>query len=64
LIDLDDGLNMNKIIKNYQDSLTNNKLKIADDKVNYLEESIDKIKKENKYMRGTNGSKEALRAEV
>lgn len=33
---LDDGLNMNKIIKNYQDSLTNNKLKIADDKVNYL----------------------------
>lgn len=55
---------MNKIIKNYQDSLTSNKLKIADDKVNYLEESMDKIKKENKYMRGTNGSKEALRAEV
>ena len=38
-------MNMNKIIKNFQESLTNNKLKISDQKINYLEESLDKVKK-------------------
>lgn len=62
--DVDDGMNMNKIIKNFQDSLTNNKLKVADHKINYLEESLDKVKKENENIKNNNGSKEALRLEV
>jgi hypothetical protein len=60
----DDGMNMNKVIKNFQDSLVKNKLKDADHKINYLELSIDKVKKENKNMKNNNGSKEALRIEV
>lgn len=57
-------MDMNKIIKHFQDSLTNNKLKVADNKINYLEESLDKAKRENQNMKNSNGSKEALRAEV
>jgi F0F1-type ATP synthase membrane subunit b/b' len=57
-------MDMNKIIKHFQDGLTNNKLKVADNKINYLEESLDKAKRENQNMKNNNGSKEALRAEV
>ncbi len=57
-------MDMNKIIKHFQDSLINNRLKVADNKINYLEESLDKAKRENQNMKNNNGSKEALRAEV
>lgn len=50
-------MNMNKIIKNFQDSLAKNKLKDADHKINFLEQSVDKIKKENQNMKNKNGSK-------
>ena len=30
-------MDMNKIIKRFQDSLTDNKLKVADSKINFLE---------------------------
>lgn len=55
---------MNKLIKNFNEDLTKNRLKNADSKINYLEESYDQIKKENKKMRNKNGLKEALRSEV
>jgi archaellum component FlaC len=55
---------MNKLIKNFNDHLVKKQLKNADNKVNYLEESYDKIKKENQSMRNRNGLKEALRSEV
>jgi predicted RNase H-like nuclease (RuvC/YqgF family) len=37
---------------------------VADNKINFLEESLDKAKQENVNMKNNNGSKEALRAEV
>lgn len=40
-----DGTNMNKLIKNFNDDLIKKQLKNADSKINYLEESYDKIKK-------------------
>jgi archaellum component FlaC len=55
---------MNKIIKNFNEDLFKKQLQNADSKINYLEESYHKIKKENSKMKGNNGSKEALRAEV
>lgn len=36
---------MNKIIKDFNNSLVNKKLKAADSKISYLEQSYDKIKK-------------------
>lgn len=36
---------MNKLIKNFNDDLVKKQLKNADSKINYLEESYDKIKK-------------------
>lgn len=53
---------MNKLIKNFQESLVNNRLKVADTKINFLEESLDKAQRENQNMKNNNGSKEALRA--
>ena len=55
---------MNKLIKNFNDDMTKKQLKNADSKINYLEESYSKIKKENKNMRSKNGLREALRSEV
>ena len=60
----DDGINMSKLIKNFNEDLTKKQLKNADSKINYLEESYGNIKKENSLMKSKNGSKEALRAEV
>ncbi len=48
---------MNKIVKNFQDSLSKNKLKDADHKINFLEQSVDNIRKENTNMKNKNGSK-------
>lgn len=62
LLFLDDGTNMNKLIKNFNDDLVKKQLKNADSKINYLEESYDKMKKENQNMRNKNGLKEALRS--
>lgn len=33
---IDDGLNLNKIIKNFNEELVKNRLKNADSKINYL----------------------------
>ena len=33
---LDDGINMNKIIKNFKDDLAKKQLQTADSKINYL----------------------------
>ena len=64
MVNLDDGLNMNKLIKNFNEDMTKKQLKNADSKINYLEESYGNIKKENKNMRSKNGLREALRSEV
>lgn len=48
---------MNKLIKNFNDDLVKNQLKSADSKINYLEESYQNIKNENKNMKNQNGSK-------
>lgn len=55
---------MNKVIKDFKEDLFKKQLQSADSKINYLEESYHQIKKENSKMKGNNGSKEALRAEV
>ena len=55
-------MDMNKIIKNFNDSQVKNKLNSADNKINYLEDEYDKIKKENDNMRNNNGLREALRS--
>lgn len=57
-------MNMNKIIKNFQESLTKNKLKDLDHKINFLEDSYNQVNKQNENMKNKNGSKEALRIEV
>ena len=57
-------MNLNKIIKNFNEELVKNRLKNADSKINYLEESLDKTRKENSNMKNKNGLREALRAEV
>jgi len=61
---LDDGVNLNKLINNFNQHLVKQQLNSADSKINYLETSYDKIKRENSKMKSNNGSKEALRAEV
>ena len=48
---------MNKLIKNFNEDMVKKRLNNADSKINYLEESYDKIKKENKNMRNKNGLK-------
>ena len=55
---------MNKLIKNFTEDLAKKQLKNAENKVNYLEESYQQVKKENANMKNKNGLKEALRAEV
>ena len=48
---------MNKLIKNFNDDMVKKQLKNADNRINYLQESYDNIKKENKSMRKKNGLK-------
>ena len=55
---------MNKLIKSFNDDKIKKQLRNSDDRINHLEESYDKIKKENQNMKNKNGLKEALRSEV
>ena len=46
---------MNKLIKNFTEDLAKKQLKNAENKVNYLEESYQLVKKENANMKNKNG---------
>lgn len=58
---LDDGLNMNKILKDFQNNRTDIKVEALEQQINYLEEQNKKMKQEVNYCRKNGGSKEALR---
>lgn len=58
---IDDGLNMNKILKDFQNHRTNNKIEALEQQINYLESENKKMKAEVNDVRKKGGAKEALR---
>ena len=54
-INLDDGLNLNKILKDFQNSRVDNKITSLQEQVRYLEEENQKMKKEVNYCRKNGG---------
>lgn len=52
---------MNKILKDFQNHRTNNKIEALEQQINYLESENKKMKAEVNDVRKKGGAKEALR---
>lgn len=61
---IDDGLNMNKILKDFENDRINTKVSLLEQNIAYLEKENKKMKEEVKSCRNKGGLKEALREET